>query len=646
MCRMSENAGACMADLMFRTLLVTLLGTLSLGLAGCPGRAGPDFGRLPTITSDNPRAEAELRAARERETRGDRKGAAAAYRTFVAQHPKDPLVPVAQLGLGRILLAQGKLQEAKTLLDGVAAHPDAALSEQGRFYGGVASHRLGDHEGAVHALVPMIGRPIDPADTSLLLRTLAEAFEALNRYGEAIKVLDALALEERVPADERQRARETVATLARDKASVADIDRLTRELSHRGVAWPYVVRRAIRDADAAGDKERVRDLLGMMREDNLAIDDELSTIAARAEHPTEANPNVVGAVLSLSGRGRGPGELALRGLMLAAGVPPEGPPGSDTPQVVFRDDGGDPQRAADAVSELVATHRAIAIIGPLDVRAAEAAAARAQELGVPILVLTPGGNANARGPMVFRYFPTADDELAELLHHTRNVGGVRIATLIPSSPYGDFMEAIVRARAAALGLQLVAVQRYPAGATSFGEQVQALAKQNFDTLLLADSALQVALIAPALAAAGLWSTAGAAPPGKDSRAIRLLVPSVGFDHALARSVGRYLQGAVFSVPFDAETSSGYGREFVERFSAQFGEAPNAFAAFAHDAYKLVRRGVETGGTSRERLAETLLRVESVSLAGPGSGFAPDREPARATRLLRLAGSEFEPLDSH
>jgi ABC-type branched-subunit amino acid transport system substrate-binding protein len=123
------------------------------------------------------------------------------------------------------------------------------------------------------------------------------------------------------------------------------------------------------------------------------------------------------------------------------------------------------------------------------------------------------------------------------------------------------------------------------------------------------------------------------------------VPSVGFDHALARSVGRYLQGAVFSVPFDPATASASGQDFVERFSAEFGDPPNAFAAFAHDAYKLVRRGVEAGGTTRQRLAEALLRVESVNLAGPGSGFSADRKPARATRLVQLRGAAFERMEA-
>jgi branched-chain amino acid transport system substrate-binding protein len=612
-----------------------------VGFTGCPGHGGKDFGKLPTITSDDPQAEAELREARALDAKGDTDAAATSYRRFVAKRPKDPLVPVAELALGRIVLRKGDVPQAKALFDRVAQHPDPALAEQGRFYGAVASHRLGDDASAVKILQPMIGRPVDPADTSLLLKTLAVAFEGLARYGEAIAVLDTLA-SEAVPEADRRWAESKASELAKDKASTQDIARLYDDLPHGGAAWRHVVRRAVRDADAAGNAERAHELLDVMRDQGLPIDEELAAIAVRAERPSEANPQVVGAVLSLSGRGRRVGELALRGLMLAAGLPLEGPPASDAPQLVFRDDGGDPERAAQAVSDLVAVHRAIAIIGPMDVHAADAASARAQQLGVPIVLLSPGGQATERGTMVYRYFATPNDELRELLLHAKALGHAHVAALLPLGPYGDLIEATLRDQGKVAGTALTMVQRYPIGITTFVEQTTALAKEPFDTLLLADDAREIALIAPALAAAGLWST----PPGEQApsagRAITVIAPAVAFDRSLSRSVGRYLQGALFSVPFDAQSAIGPGQRFVERFQAQFGEPPDSFAAFAHDAYKLVRRAVDGGSKTRKALADALTRIESPDLAGPSPGLSPERIPRRPTRLLQLTGDDFVP----
>jgi ABC-type branched-subunit amino acid transport system substrate-binding protein len=631
---------------MFRhsAILVTVVLTSALSCgAGCAGRAGPNFGKLPTLTSANPKAERDLREARALDEAGKVDEAAAAYQRFIMQHAGDPLLPVAQLALGRIELGQGELAPAKKLFDQVAKHPDAVIAEQGRFYGGVTSHRLGDDRSAVDVLQPMVGRPTDPADTSLLLRTLAEAFIGLTRYGEAITVLDTLTREP-LPEADRRWAEAQIEAVIKDKAGADEITRLERDLPHDGVAWRYVVRRAVRDADAAGDRDRAHELLDTMREEALPIDDELSAIAARAERPTEANPQVVGAVLPLSGRGRKVGELALRGLMLAAGLPLEGPPSPDAPQLVFRDDGGDPARAADAVNDLVSAHRVIAIIGPLDIRAADAAAARAQELGVPIVLLTPGGKATALGGMVYRYFPSADDEIAALLAEAKRGRSAQIAALLPEGAYGDLIDATLHAQAKAAGIGVGLVLRYPLGATAFGEQTVALAKQPFDALLLADEARQVALIAPALAAAGLWCTPPGQQPPKDMRAIRVLAPAVAFDHGLARTVGRYLQGALFSVPFDAQTASGSAQEFVTRYQTQFGEPPDAFAAFAHDAYAIVRKAVDSGSKTRKAVADALPRAAPDDLASPSPGVSAERTARHPTQILRLDGDQFVPAD--
>src|SRR5262249_14673781 len=159
-------------------------------------------------------------------------------------------------------------------------------------------HRLGDDASAVKTLQPMIGRPTDPEDTSLLLRTLAEALEGLGRYGDAIAVLDTLNVES-VPEASRHWAEDKAKELIKDKASPEDIARLYDDLPHKSNVWRYVVRRALRDADAAGNTERARELLDVMRDNSMPIDDELSAIAVRAERPTDANPQVVGAILSL-----------------------------------------------------------------------------------------------------------------------------------------------------------------------------------------------------------------------------------------------------------------------------------------------------------------------------------------------------------
>jgi len=592
------------------------------------------------LTSDNPRAEAELREAQQLAARGKTGQAERQFRAFLHAHPEDALVPVAQLSLGRLLLTRREDGEALALFNSVAEHPDAAVAEQGRFYGGVANERLGRHSEAVETLKPMLGRTIEPEQTKLLLDTLADAYVALGQYADAIRVLSAKRNEQLTQAEQRA-TNARLTDLIEHKASPSDIRSLLDELDHKSPAFREIAVRALRDADAARDTDRVREVVELLRENQIPLDDELTAIALRSQSAGAVNPNAVGAILSLSGRARRVGELALRGLMQAAGLPPKAPTTPDAPNVIFRDDAGDVAKAVQAVDELANVHRVIAIIGPMDAQIAAAAGRRAQELSVPLIALTPAGNPPEAGPFVFRYFPTPDAEARALVATAKKRGASTFGVLYPNNAYGQTMLSAFGREAAAAGMRQVTALGYAPGATSFGTEVESLAKTAFDALFVPDSADHIALIAPALAAAGLWSTtANERAPG-GGRAITLLAPSVAYNTSLPRLVGRYLQGACFAVPFDAQTPDGPSHEFVQRFQEAFGgSVPDAFAAYAHDAYQLVRSSVEAGAVTRAALAYQLRVQRATGLVAPGKGFDARREAVQPVQVLELRASGF------
>src|SRR5690606_5060117 len=241
------------------------------------------------------------------------------------------------------------------------------------------------------------------------------------------------------------------------------------------------------------------------------------------------DPRAIGAILPLTGPGREVGQRAMRGLAVASGAPSVGPAAPDAPQLVVRDDGGDPERAARAVEDLVSVHRVIAIVGPLEGDTAEAAARRAQELGVPLLTLVPDPRVVEAGEMVFRLFASPQDEATALVLAARARGARRFAVLRPSHRYGERMSAAFAEAVRAAGGELVHSATYDASATSFGDVVRRLSAARFDALFVPDSAAKLALIAPALAAGGLWSTPAGASPPRGGRAISLLAPSVAAD---------------------------------------------------------------------------------------------------------------------
>ncbi|MCB9666950.1 MAG: ABC transporter substrate-binding protein [Myxococcales bacterium] len=149
-----------------------------------------------------------------------------------------------------------------------------------------------------------------------------------------------------------------------------------------------------------------------------------------------------------------------------------------------------------------------------------------------------------------------------------------------------------------------------------------------------------ARIAPTLAAVGLWALSGnACRPGAKSDT--LTDPHAGFDVSLGTTISRYLQGAVFSVPFDANLSHPDTQKFVAMYRDQFGEAPDIFAAYAYDAYRLLALAIKEGVSSRDAMLAFLVSGHaSVGTASAAGGVGANRGPLRETQLVELSGSTF------
>ena len=620
--------------------------TIAIGLvlafalsAGCPKEPGETT--LPLVTTDDPAAEAAIEEARERAANGDTPGARSAYEDFLRAHGSDPLVPIARLELGQLMLAEGRYEAARAHFAPVAEHDDPAMAERGSFYLGVALHLLGDSAGAIARLKPMVGRTVDPRETALLLQTLGAAAEQTGDRIGAVEAYDTL-LSEAVPEDDKDQARERLAdVIGRLGGQEAYV--LFGRLDRRGETWPSVSRHAVQEAFAAGDLGRVAELIHALEEAGVPLDEELRAMALRAGRTGQVRAQAIGAILPLSGRGREVGQNALHGLMLAAGMPLQGPPSRGTPRLHFRDSGGDPERARAAVEDLATLHQVVAIIGPVSGAAATAAAERAEDLGVPLLSLAPSGPRVEPGGQVFRIFGGPTEEAAALVRAARRRGATRFASLHPAHGYGRAMTRALQEAAQAAGAEWAGAVSYDPAATSFGEPIDRLEALTFDALLVPDGGRRIALVAPALAAKGLWS--GSAPEGQ--RAIQLLLPSPAVNDALIRNAGRYVNGALFASQFHAGSASGDGAAFVAAFRDRFGGDPDSYAAAAYDAFRLLARAVAAtrrgDEVDRAQVTRWLAQSDGFATVGSSAGLSATRGPARLPRVLELRDGVFTPL---
>lgn len=609
---------------------------------GCPRGSGAiDVETLPPVHTDDAVAEDAMRRADAAADEGRFEDARVGYEGFLRDHPDDPLAPLAHLGLARLRIDMGDPEGALPDLDLVMAHADPMIAERGRFWRGIAVHLAARPEEALDLLLPLRGRTTDPEESALLLETVAAAATQTGDHVTALLALDDLA--RTGPEASRAEVVERIRGVVEHELDDAALRAAYERLDHAGVAWPLVAVRALATASAANDLGRVREVAATLGEEHVELPSDAAALVERAERMDRADPRVIGAILPLSGEAREIGRHALEGLMLAAGTPAEGPAPEDAPQLVFRDDGSDPARAAQAVEELVTIHRAIAIIGPIGAASSAAAAARAQALGVPLITLTAVEEPLAAGALVYRLYPSLDGEAREIVRAAVARGARRLALLLPQNGYGTAMRAALERVAVAEGASVAGAETYETSATSFGADVTALSALTPDAVLLADAPSRIALLAPALTAGGLVSSAPGAAAPRTGRAITVLVASAGFDSRLARTAGRYLEGALFAVPFSATLATGEARTFADAYYERFGADADVFAAYAYDGFSLARRAVLAGETTREGVRAWLGRASGVSTVGASGGFDGSRGALHAARIVTLTAGSFTPL---
>ena len=597
---------------------------------GCPAHQAAALPPLERTASAEPQAEADFRAALEAREHNELDEAHQRFKAFLEVWPHDPLVPFARLELGTIDLARGKYPEARKWFEGVAGTEDRALAERGRLYAAVAAQRMGEHQTALGVLRPLVGRTIDPRESRLVLDTIALAEEAL---GDDLKAVESRDRELTIQQSETERheVEARVHALVDGLDPTLELPRAYEVLPREGFAWPLVARRLLTESHQRGDRERVQAVAADLDAQGVPLDEGLRALVLRAERSSDADPGVVGAILPLSGRGREVGEAALHGLMLASSATGKGP------RLIYRDDTGDPARAKQALEDLVSLHRVIAVIGPVTTASAQAVAARARELNLPLISLSPDASVSDVPGSVMRLLPEPREEALSLVRHALAQNARRFVVMVPEGPFGAAMQSAFEVAITARGGTLVQTVSYPPTATSFMKEAETVSKLAFDALVIADAPNRVALIAPALASLGLWSS----PVGRASseRSALFLIPSFGYDPSLARTSKRYLQRAVFSVPFDAARAGA----FVDAYRAAYQSEPNLFAATANDAYRIIESGLATGARTREALAKALSTVRLPQAVGATDGFGENRGPRRAARLETLTGEAFVEL---
>jgi ABC-type branched-subunit amino acid transport system substrate-binding protein len=207
-------------------------------------------------------------------------------------------------------------------------------------------------------------------------------------------------------------------------------------------------------------------------------------------------------------------------------------------------------------------------LGPLlseDVHAVEAQAVAA---GVPVISFS--NDADAAGDDVWLLGFSPAQSIDRVVRFARSKGLTRFAALAPPGIYGRNASNMLIRTAEAAGGTVVAMQSYQRSPKSLAAAIQAISKEKFDAVLIADSGRIAIASAPLIRKSSgtavrilgteLWNTE----------------PSLNNSPAMA--------GAWF-----ASVDDSLFKQFVSRYRARYGRTPYRLASLGYDAVLLTVR---------------------------------------------------------
>jgi len=345
-----------------------------------------------------------------------------------------------------------------------------------------------------------------------------------------------------------------------------------------------------------------------------------------------AREGIIGVILPLSGPHSFFGQKALQGIQAAFGFQsffPDHATRNDFTLMV-KDSRGDPLEAAQAVRDLAQMDQALVIIGPLFSQTTRSAAAAAEEMGIPLISLSPDPEVPALGRNIFRRSLLDSQQVQALAGMACGRLGIRkFAALYPDDPYGREMTAAFQSEVAKHGGQVVDSRSFEAGQTDFGAQIRAMVHLDRE-LTSEELALKRAggelELAPIIDFEALFIPA-------DYRTVGMLAPQLAFydvDKVLLLGTDgwnspwlvefgeHHVEGALFTAGFPPPQGNGASREMMERYWLSFLEDPLMVSVQAYDAALLVKTGIESGEAGdRAGLKKFLLELRDFpSAEGP------------------------------
>jgi branched-chain amino acid transport system substrate-binding protein len=322
--------------------------------------------------------------------------------------------------------------------------------------------------------------------------------------------------------------------------------------------------------------------------------------AQPAEEPTdgavEATTVKVGFAAPLTGDNALYGQGMKRAVELAlaeANASEEAKAKGITFEIRAEDDAADPKQAVNVANALSADAGVVALVGHFNSGCSIPASPVYNEAGMAMVTVSSNPQLTAQGYNVVNRIVAKDDAQGGFAGAMAiDMGFMEIAIIDDATPYGQGLAAEFKKAFTAAGGTVVSEDRIQPKEVDFSALVTKLKKAAPAAVYYAGAHTEGALITKQMTEAGLKVPV----IGGDMLYTPEYIKIAGADNAegdIATSLG---------LPLEQQPK---GAEFLEKYEAEYGQAPEAYDSYAYDAANVIIAAVLKSGVDRAAVASAI-----------------------------------------
>jgi len=307
----------------------------------------------------------------------------------------------------------------------------------------------------------------------------------------------------------------------------------------------------------------------------------------------------IGAILPLTGGTAMVGEHAQKGMILATeDINTAGGIYGKKLEIVIGDSKNEPKEGVAIFHRFASINRLPVVVSAMSsVSMAVVPLADQYKIVLATTIVSAPG-ITEKSPWVFRVFMSTDSEAGAMkIFILKNMGLKKIAVLYINDEFGRTAFEVFKKMYEAEGGKVIWSDSFEKAGIDFRSQIFKLkaAKPKGVYIIGYDKALGIILrqIAEAKIKTRLFSFSG------------LPTPTV-LEHAGKATEGVYFTSTQFNVENPTTKAT---EEFVKKYKARFGKAPNHYAAYTYDVTSIIAEAIRIGGYSAEGIKSGLSKIK-------------------------------------